>query len=51
MDPQEFIDNLYLALLGQGWTLSDIDNMDIIYYLRLLNKKAGAREAYIDDIL
>lgn len=38
MEPQDFIDKLYLALLEQGWTMNDIDSMDIIYYLKLLIK-------------
>ena len=51
MEPQEFIDNLYLALLEQGWTMNDIDTMDIIYYLKLLNRKRGNEKVYIDSIL
>lgn len=51
MEPQAFIDQLYLALLEQGWTLNDIDTMDIIYYLQLLNRKRGNEKVYIDDIL
>jgi hypothetical protein len=51
MEPQEFIDRLYLALLEQGWTLNDIDSMDIVYYLRLLNRKLGTEKVYIDSIL
>lgn len=51
MDPQEFIDKIYLALLEQGWTLNDIDTMDIIYYLKLLNRKRGNEKVYIDSIL
>jgi hypothetical protein len=51
MDPQEFIDKIYLALLEQGWTLNDIDTMDIIYYLKLLNRKRGNEKVYIDNIL
>jgi hypothetical protein len=51
MEPQEFIDKLYLALLEQGWTLNDIDSMDIIYYLKLLNRKRGNEKVYIDSIL
>ena len=50
MDPQEFIDTLYLALLGQEWTLPEIDAMDIMYYLKLLRQ--GVQPiAYIDEIL
>ncbi len=51
MEPQEFIDKLYLALLEQGWTLNDIDSMDIIYYLKLLNLRRGDEKVYIDSIL
>jgi len=51
MDHQDFIDQLYLVLLEQGWTLNDIDSMDIIYYLKLLNKKLGNEKVYIDEIL
>ena len=51
MEPQEFIDKLYLALLEQGWTMNDIDSMDIIYYLKLLNRRRGEEKVYIDSIL
>lgn len=51
MEPQEFIDRLYLALLEQGWTLGDIDAMDIVYYLKLLNRKLGTEQVYIDSVL
>lgn len=51
MAPQDFIDQLYLALLEQGWTLNEIDTMDVIYYLELLNKKLGTEKVYIDEIL
>ena len=51
MEPQEFIDRLYLALLEQGWTLGDIDSMDIVYYLQLLNRKQGTEKVYIDSVL
>ncbi len=51
MEPQEFIDKLYLALLEQGWTMNGIDTMDIIYYLKLLNRKRGNEKVYIDSIL
>lgn len=49
MEPQEFIDRLYLALLEQGWTMGEIDSTDIIYYLKLLNRKQ--EKVYIDSIL
>lgn len=51
MEPQEFIDQLYLALLEQGWTLNEIDTMDIIYYLKLLNRKQKDEKVYIDSVL
>nr|DAL96937.1 MAG TPA: hypothetical protein [Caudoviricetes sp.] len=51
MEPQEFIDKLYLALLEQGWTMNDIDTMDIIYYLKLLNRRRRNEKVYIDSIL
>lgn len=51
MSPQDFIDSLYLALLDKGWTLNEIDTMDIMYYLKLLRKKMGTEKVYIDEIL
>lgn len=51
MSPQEFIDQLYLALLDKGWTLNDIDSMDIMYYLKLLKIKMGEEQVYIDEVL
>ncbi|AGL03659.1 hypothetical protein [Desulfoscipio gibsoniae] len=51
MAPQDFMDSLYLALLEKGWTLNEIDSMDIIYYLKLLNKKLGEEKVYIDGVL
>ena len=32
---------MYLGLLEKGWTLNDIDNMDIYYHLELLSYKAN----------
>ena len=51
MDPREFIDRLYLALIEQGWTLNEIDSMDVIYYLHLLKRQWGDEKVYIDSIL
>lgn len=51
MDPEDFIDNIYLALLESNWTMNEIDSMDVIYYLKLLGKKAERDKKYIDDIL
>lgn len=50
MDPADFIDEMYRALLKQGWSLGDIESMDIFYYLRLLRKESEPT-VYIDDIL
>ena len=50
MNPDDFIAELYRALLKQGWTMGDIDAMDVFYYLLLLRKEAEP-EAFIDDIL
>jgi hypothetical protein len=50
-DPQDWIDELYLGLLKQGWTLNDIDTMDIGYYLHLVKKAQNKETAYIDEIL
>jgi hypothetical protein len=51
MEPQEFIDKFYLALLDKGWTLNEIDSMDMMYYLKLLTRKMKNEKVYIDDIL
>lgn len=51
MDPQEFIDGIYLSLLEQGWTLNEIDKTDIIYYLKLVKAKVGTPNTFIDEIL
>jgi hypothetical protein len=37
----QFIDDLYLNLLGSEWKLNDIEEMDIIYYLKLLACKSN----------
>lgn len=51
MAPQDFIDQFYLALLEKGWTLNDIDSMDIIYYLKLTTKRLREEKVYIDEML
>jgi hypothetical protein len=51
MAPQDFIDGLYLVLLDKGWTLNEIDSMDIIYYLKLMTKRLGKEKVYIDSVL
>ncbi len=49
MDPQDFVDGLYRSLLEQGWVMTEIDSMDVMYYLGLL--KRGIKKTYIDDLL
>ena len=51
MDPQEFIDHFYLTLLDKGWKFHEIDEMDMIYYLKLLKRKIAREQTYIDEIL
>ena len=50
MDPRDFMSKLYRQLLRQGWTMPEIDGMDVIYYLRLLRRQSEA-VAFIDDVL
>ena len=42
---------MYIKLMENGWTMNDIDSMDIIYYLKLLGIKVERDKKYIDDIL
>lgn len=32
---------MYLGLLDKGWTLNDVDEMDLYYYLDLLSYEAN----------
>jgi len=32
---------MYLGLLNKGWTLNDVDEMDLYYYLDLLSYEAN----------
>lgn len=45
---------IYLDLFKEGWTLTNIDEMDFFYYLDLLIYKANKEEkkdfAYIDQV-
>ena len=44
---------MYIGLIGKGWTLNDIDEMDLYYYLDLLsyeaNKEFKAQSNALDD--
>lgn len=37
----DWLKELYLGLLKDGWTMNDVDNMDLLYYLDLLSYKAN----------
>ena len=49
----EWMKETYLGLLADGWTLDQIDSMDIFYYLDLLsyeaNKKVIKQSNALDD--
>lgn len=44
---------MYLGLLDKGWTLNDVDEMDLYYYLDLLsyeaNKEVRVQSNALDD--
>lgn len=49
----DFIKELYLSLVENGWTISQIDEMDILFYFKLLSyqkNKSDAPDAYIDEL-
>jgi len=54
MSPSNFIKEVYLQLIEQGWTLNDIDEMDFFYYFDLLIFKAEKEESnkhgFIDQV-
>jgi len=39
---------MYINLLENGWTLNQIDNMDILFYMDLLSYKAN--KEYKDNV-
>lgn len=41
---------LYKKLLKNGWTLNQIDEMDIHFYLELFNEKESEEQVYIDQL-
>jgi hypothetical protein len=55
MTLREFVDQLYITLLDNGYHLNEIDDMDIIYYLDLMKKRVQKETTeefgYIDDVL
>jgi hypothetical protein len=43
---------IYCVLFDKGWTLSQIDEMDIFYYFKMISYKNNVEEtAYIDQVL
>jgi len=48
----EFIKEIYLQLIDQGWALNDIDDADFFYYMDLLIYRANKKDkiAYIDEV-
>ncbi|UNC91699.1 hypothetical protein [Candidatus Contubernalis alkaliaceticus] len=38
MEWTDWMEEFYLSLLKQGWTLTQIDEMDIFYYFKLLRR-------------
>lgn len=46
---------IYSSLLEQGWTMRDIDEMDIFYYFKIiafkLKENGKEQKVYIDQIL
>lgn len=58
VSPDDFMMSIYDNLLDSGWTLPEIDEMDIFNYFRLLayrkkNKKkpGSSRKGFIDEVL
>lgn len=39
----EVLDEIYLTLLGKGWSLTHIDSMDICHYIRLMGKQTRVK--------
>lgn len=54
-DPSDFIKELYIGLIEQGWTMTDVDEMDILFYFELLahkqKNKNSKQTGYIDQVL
>jgi len=54
MTTEDFVNEIYINLIDQGWTLNDIDECDFFYYMDLLifkaHKEADKRLTFIDQI-
>jgi hypothetical protein len=55
VSPDQFLLQLYDVLLQQGWTMNEIDEMDIFYYLKVLRYRIQmnqqATTGFIDHVL
>ena len=55
MSPLDFMKEIYLSLLEQGWTLNDIDEMDFFWYLDVMiyriNKEEKKKYTTIDKVI
>jgi len=55
ISPEDFMLSIYSHLLEQGWTMKDIDEMDIFYYFKVLAYRKRTRnkapKGYIDQVL
>lgn len=41
---------MYRNLIKNGWTLSEIDEMDILFYLDLYSEPGDEQQVYIDQL-
>ena len=43
---------MYLNLIKQGWTMNDIDEMDILFYFEVMEstEASGKKEVFIDEL-
>jgi hypothetical protein len=55
VSPLDFMKEIYLSLLEQGWTLNDIDEMDFFWYLDIMiyraNKEEKKKYTSIDKVI
>ncbi|WP_274854028.1 hypothetical protein [Bacillus methanolicus] len=45
------IKKLYRNLLKEGWTLNEIDEMDIHFYFELMEEETETKVGFIDQVL
>jgi methionine synthase II (cobalamin-independent) len=49
-EKMKYIKKMYKQLLKHGWTLNQIDEMDIHFYLDLFNETEENETVYIDEL-